>query len=201
MFSGSVDRGDCPEVRRHGGCGCGEQRDEQFRCIEAALVGGAQHTGEHLLTVRTTARAIAAAAHFARDDGRAQRVLGAPVGGVERRVEEKAEDGVVFDDEVLLKPSHGEPATRRALQKLRPAAQVLPARDCQTVRGDHARVIAIAGWQRGLQGRFHGRDEGLLRIVEQQDTTPRSRCARQVWCAACVNWRYDCQPSRCSTPG
>ncbi len=145
VFSGSVYRTDCPEHRRYGGCGCREQRDEQIRCIEGALAGGAQHTGEHLLTVRTTARAIAAAAHFARDDGRAQRVLGAPVGGVEGRVEQKAEDGGEFDDEVLLKPSHGESATRRALQKLAQPLEVLPARDCQTVLGDHARVIAIAG--------------------------------------------------------
>jgi len=40
--------------------------------------------------------AIAAAAHFARDDGGAQCVLGAPVGGIERRIEEEAEDGLEF---------------------------------------------------------------------------------------------------------
>ena len=120
----------------------GEQRDEQIGGIEAALIGGAQHAGEDLLTVRAAGGAIAAAAHLAGDDGGAQGLFGAPVGGVERRVEEKAEDGVEFDDEVLLKASHPEPPTGRALQQAAEALEVVAARDGEPVRRDVAGAIA-----------------------------------------------------------
>ena len=106
VFSGSVYRRDCAQARRHDRRGRGQERDEHVGGIEAALIGGAEHTREDLLAVGAAGGAIAAAAHFARDDGGPQRVFGAPIGGVERRVEEKAEDGVEFDDEMLLKAAH-----------------------------------------------------------------------------------------------
>ena len=68
-------------------------------------MSGAQDTGEDLLTVGAAARAIAAATHLAGDDRWPQRVLGAPVGGVEGGVEKEAEDGLEFDEEMLLKAS------------------------------------------------------------------------------------------------
>ena len=54
------------------------------------------------MTVGAVARAIAAAAHLAGHDRGAQRVFGPPIGGVERRVREEPEEGVVFDEEVAL---------------------------------------------------------------------------------------------------
>lgn len=71
-------------------------------------MGGAQHAGEHVLTVGAAGGAIPAATHLAGDDGGPEGLLGAPIGGVQGGVEEKAEDGVEFGDEVLLKPTHGQ---------------------------------------------------------------------------------------------
>ena len=102
MFSGSVYRRDGSECERDRRGRRREQRREDRGRVEAALVGGPQHTGEDLLTAGAARRAIAAPTHFARDDGGPQRLLGAPVRRVERRLEEEAKDRVVFDDEVRL---------------------------------------------------------------------------------------------------
>jgi hypothetical protein len=74
--------------RRNAG---GEVGDEQVGGGEGALIRGAQYTGEDLLGCRAASGAIATAAHFARDDGRPQRVLSAPIRGVERRVKGQLE--------------------------------------------------------------------------------------------------------------
>lgn len=144
MFSGSVDRGDGSEGEPHGGCGRGEQRGEDRGGIEAALVGGAQHARENLLTPRAARRAIAAAAHLARHDSRAQGLLGAPVGGVECRLEEEAEDGVVLADEMALKAPYRQPPTRRPLQQPAEAFEIVPAGDGQPMRGDRPADISRA---------------------------------------------------------
>src|SRR4028118_1382313 len=82
--------------RRRGGCQArwglggprGEQRDEHVGGIEAALIGGAEDAGEDLLTGGAALGAIPAAPHFAGDHRGPQGVLSAPVGGVERGLEE-----------------------------------------------------------------------------------------------------------------
>jgi hypothetical protein len=81
--------GSGPQCARDSRHLCSEEPDEYIGRVEAALIGGAEHAGEDLLTGRAAAGAIAAAARFAGDDGWPQRMLGAPIGGVERRVEEK----------------------------------------------------------------------------------------------------------------
>ena len=132
----------------HAGCARGEERDQDIGGVEAALVGGAQDAREHLLTVSPATRPIAAATHLARDHRRSQRLLGAPIGGIERGIKEKAEDGVVFDDEVSLKPAHAEEPTGRARQQVAEALDIKPARDGEPMVGDRAIVIAIARGQR-----------------------------------------------------
>ena len=57
-----------------------ERGDKYAGGVEAALVGGAKHGGEDLLTLGAARSAVAAAAGLARDDRRTERVLGAPVG-------------------------------------------------------------------------------------------------------------------------
>ena len=57
----------------------------------------AEHAREHFLGVRA-ARGAIPAAHLARHHGRAQGVLGAPVGGVDRvGLEQESKDGGEFD--------------------------------------------------------------------------------------------------------
>ena len=73
--------------------------------------------GEDLLGLSTARRAIAAAPHFAGDDGGPQRLLGAPVGRVEGRVKEEAKNRFKLGDQMLLKAPDGQPATRRALEQ------------------------------------------------------------------------------------
>ena len=148
--------------------GCAEQRHDEVGWIDATLVRRTEDAGEHLLAIGTACGAVAAAAHLARDDGGAQRVLRPPVGRVERRVEEKAEEGVEFDDEVLLKAPDLEPA-RRALKQTAQSLDVVAPRDREAVRGDEAGAVAIPSRQRRLENRFHRGDKRLSRIVEQQD--------------------------------
>jgi len=179
VFSGSVYRGDRPEIRWHRGCWRGEQRDEHGGGVETALVGSAEDAGEDLLTVGAVPRAIAAAAHLARDDGGPQRVFSAPVGGVEGGVEEKAEDGIEFDDEVLLKSAHRESSTGCACHKRAQSLDVVPTRDGEAVRGDQTGVIAVPRRQRRLEDRFHCRDEGLLAVVEHPNGFQDHSAARQ----------------------
>lgn len=50
LFSWSVCGAHRLEARRYDRCPRGEQRDEYVGGIERTLVGGAEHTGEHLLT-------------------------------------------------------------------------------------------------------------------------------------------------------
>ena len=84
----------------HAGCARGEERDQDIGGVEAALVGGAQDAREHLLTVSPATRPIAAATHLARDHRRSQRLLGAPIGGIERGIKEKAEERGQFGGEM-----------------------------------------------------------------------------------------------------
>ena len=124
LFSGSVYRRNRAQTWGHHRRGRGQERDQQIRDIEATLIGGAQHTGEDLLTLRAVGGSIPAAAHLARDDGRTQGVFGAPIGGVEGRVKQKAEDGVEFDDEVALKPAHAQtPSRTRRSSPVQPASR------------------------------------------------------------------------------
>lgn len=64
--------------------------------VYAALLGRAQDGRQDLLRLSAVRCAIAAAAHFARDDGRAEGVFGAPISRVERGIEEEAENGREF---------------------------------------------------------------------------------------------------------
>ena len=67
---------------------------------------GAQDACQDLLCVGAAARSIAAAAHFARDDRRTQRLLGPPVGGVQVGIDEEAEEGQQFDLEMSGEALH-----------------------------------------------------------------------------------------------
>jgi hypothetical protein len=58
------------------------------------------------LRIRTAPRPIPAAAHFARNDGGAQRLLGATVGGIKGRIDEEAEERRQLYREMAREPLH-----------------------------------------------------------------------------------------------
>lgn len=102
LFSGSVSRSGLKGVEDDGPRRL-QRRDEDGGRVEAALLGGAEDGREHVLSLGAVDGAVAAAAGLAGNDGRAQGVLGAPVGGVERGIEEEAEDGLQQRDHTLFR--------------------------------------------------------------------------------------------------
>ena len=73
--------------------------------VKPALSGGADEGGEDLLGVSAPPRAIAAA-DFAGDDSGTDGLLGAPVGGVDGRVAQEAEQRSPFGAEVVGEASN-----------------------------------------------------------------------------------------------
>jgi hypothetical protein len=159
------------EARRHDGCRRRQERDEHVGGIEAALVGGAEDTREDFLAVSPAASAIATAAHFAGHDGRPQRVFGAPIGRIKGRIKEKAEDGVEFDDEMLLKAAHAQPTTGRPPEQAAEPLDAVTAGNGETLRRDRAGAVVVSGCERTLQDRFYRRDTRLVRVVQEQGAT------------------------------
>ena len=68
-----------------------------------SLLGGANDAGEGLLSLGPAPGAVTAA-HFARDDGRANRLLRAPVGRVEGRVKQERPDRLEFALQMAFEP-------------------------------------------------------------------------------------------------
>jgi hypothetical protein len=79
-------------MRRDDGRRRAQKRGEYFGAVEPTLMRGAQDAGEHLLRVGPASGSIAAAAQLACDDGRPNRLFGAPVRGVEVWIDQEAEE-------------------------------------------------------------------------------------------------------------
>jgi len=115
--------------------------------------------------------AIAAAAHFARDDGGAQCVLGAPVGGIERRIEEEAEDGLEFGPQMRREAAGiGESAGSRRDQLIE-AVDVVAARHREAMVRDLPGALPSPRGERGLQQGLHARRKRMIRMVEHHRAT------------------------------
>lgn len=97
-------------------------------------MGRAQDACQDLLAIGAVPRAIAAAAHLPRYDGGPQGLLGAPIGRVQGRVEEEAEETREFGDEVLLQERDGASRADRALEEPAEPLGVLATRDREAVR-------------------------------------------------------------------
>jgi hypothetical protein len=76
-----------------------QQIGEDDGSVELARLNRAEDAGEHFVSVGA-ARGSVATTDFASDDGGAQGLFSAPVGRVDRRVEQKREDRGVFDREM-----------------------------------------------------------------------------------------------------
>jgi transposase IS66 family protein len=107
---------------------------------------------------------------FARDDDGPEGLLGPPVGGVDRRVEEKTPDGGKLTREVSTKSLDVWDGT--GLRK--PVAETgdeMATGDGEAMCGDGAGAMAIAQRQRVLQHALHVADEPSARIIDPQQST------------------------------
>src|SRR5262249_8982333 len=111
-----------------------QELDEYITGIQVAQACGLNDAAQDLLR-RGAARRAIPASDFAIDDRGRQRLLSAPVGGVKRRIEQKAEYGGEFDREMRREPLALGQATWCG-QQIEHLGDELPARDCRTVQGD-----------------------------------------------------------------
>ena len=128
-----------------------------------ALAGGAQDTGQHLLGVGTLAGAVAAA-DLASDHGGSDGLLGAPVGGVDRRVAQEEEHGRKFVGQVLGEALGVGQRRRRVDQPAEPGGESAAGRR-QTVLADVAGVAAVPQGEAILQDRLHLAGPGTVRVI------------------------------------
>ena len=126
----------------------------------------AQEGREDLLGVCAAKGAIPATTHFARDDGGPECVLGAPVGSVERRIEEEAEHRVVFGGEMDGEAPRVGQATGPTREQMPEAIEVGAPGDGETVLGHDALGMAITRGQRGAQERVDLGSKPMMRIIQ-----------------------------------
>ena len=123
------------------------------------MAGSAQDTGQYLLGVGALAGAVAAA-DLASDHGGSDGLLGAPVGGVDRRVAQEEEHGRKFVGQVLGEALGVGQRRRRVDQPAEPGGQSAAGRR-QTVFADVAGVAAVPQGEAILQDRLHLAGQGL----------------------------------------
>jgi len=144
---------------------------KERRRVESALVHGPEDAGEHLLRLRAPGRAIPAA-DFARDDGRPQRVFGAPIGGVNGvGFEQEGKHGRELDGE-MRREMAGDAAGARSIDEGVELIVHMPPSHGQPVGGDRAAPKAVADRQRVLEHPLYTRGEVPLTVVADQGATP-----------------------------
>ena len=109
--------------------------------VEVALAGGAHDAGQHLLRVGAFAGAVAAA-DLASDHRGPDGLLGAPVGGLDRRVAQEEEHGREFVGQMLGEALGVGQRRRRVDQPAEPGGESAAGRR-QTVLADVAGVAAV----------------------------------------------------------
>lgn len=120
--------------------------------IEPALVRGPQDAREDLLSVRATSRAVAVTADLAGDDRRPDRLLGAPVRGVEIGIHQEAKERRQFHGEMAREALNLRDDARVA-EHVEHLVQEMPARHIDAVRRDGAGGAAVAHIEGVLQDR------------------------------------------------
>ena len=117
------------------------------------LVGRPDDAAEHLLGVRAVATAIAAA-DLPGDDGGPDGLLGAPIGGVDRRVPKESEHRGEFDGQ-MSGESFGRLQRRRLGDQSSESGEQSAAGGCQTMVAQTPRIAPITQLKSGLQDSFH----------------------------------------------
>jgi hypothetical protein len=162
--------GSVPQLWKDDRCACAKQRDEYSVCIELTLVGCAEHACEDLLGGCSPPGPVAAT-DFARDHCGPQRLLGAPIRGIDgRRIEQESEERREFDGEMRREPLHIRHRTGLVEAPIDAIHQV-PARDGEAVSRDASRAVAIPQGERLLKRRAHGGHEAGARMIGLQQPT------------------------------
>jgi hypothetical protein len=94
-----------------------------------------------MLGLSTSSRSIAATADFAGDDGRRQCLLGAPVGCIEGRIDQEAEEGRQFDRRMTREALHVLDRAR-IIKQVQHLVEEMPARDISLRRGIVGYLVA-----------------------------------------------------------
>jgi hypothetical protein len=105
-----------------------------------------------------------------RHDGGAQGLFGAPIGGVDRRVEQEGKDRRVFDREMRGEAFSEAAATRLIDEAIEPILE-MPAGDGYAMARHHALAPAVAHAQRLPEDHPDPRREGALPVVADEDAT------------------------------
>jgi hypothetical protein len=157
------------EFERHCRTGSAEHGDHEGVDIEPTLMGGTEDAREDLLGGGAVPGPIAAA-HFACDYGGPQRLLGAPVRGIDgHRIEQEGEERWEFNGEMRresLDSRHRAGMIETAIE----AIHQMPPGDGETVRGDAPPVVAIAQRERLVEQRAHGVHEAGARMIGLQQS-------------------------------
>jgi hypothetical protein len=108
--------------------------------------------------------------HFAGDDGGARGSFSAPVGRVDRRVEQKREDRWVFDREIRGEALSGAATAGLIDESIEPILQ-MAAGDGNAVCGDGPAPPAVTNPQSLLEDGLHPRGEPAFVMVANQRST------------------------------
>jgi hypothetical protein len=139
---------------------------EDRRGIQVALVNRAEHTREDFLRVRATGRAIPAT-DFARDNGGAQRVFGAPVRRINGGVEQEGEDARALVREMIGEALREARPTRVVDEGVESIDEVATS-DGDTVRRDSAGAPAIPHAEALLDQRGDSRREPVFVVIADE---------------------------------
>ena len=143
----------CLQFERDGQVARLQHRHEQRLRVETTLLSGANDARERLLRVRPVPGAIAAP-HFARDDGRPDRLFGPPIGRIDRRIKQEGPQRGKFAIEMGREALHVGHLARPA-EPFSQARDQMTACDREPVRRDDTSVVAIADRKALLQEGLH----------------------------------------------
>ena len=186
------------EVGCDGGVGRAEEFGDHVVGIALTLGRGSDDRGEHLLCLGALLGAVAAA-DLAGDDGGADDLLGAPVGGVHGGVAQEGEQRRPFGAEVPGEALDGGDGSR-------------PDELSGEAVGERGEGLVDAGRRQPAGAGFVAQAEGLLqggldvgddaaaRMVLAQRAGPAQQMRKTSLMVAAVNRRYGAQPSRTITP-
>lgn len=163
-----------------------QQIGEDDGGVELALLNRAEHAGEHLVRVGAACGAVATT-DFAGDDGRAQGLCRAPVGRVDRRVEQKREDCRVLDREMRGKALN-DAATARLIDESNEPILEMTADDGDAVCGD-----GPAHPQSLLEDGLHPLGKLVFVLVANQPSTSSQQMRgmpMSAFCSVCQLLEY-----------
>ena len=145
--------------------------DQDVGRVESTLLCGTENRGKHLLTLGAARRSIPAAAHFARNDGGPERVLGSPVRRIERRVEEKAEDRFVFGRQMDREAAGVSQAAGVPIEETAEAIHIAAAGDREPVVADDAARVPIARGEGGPEQAIDSSGKWMMGMVQHHRAT------------------------------